>query len=472
MVAAELKGYAKSVRIVEPCTDFKGDESGEYDTVVDHLEAGFSLDQAKPADDKNETAMLLDDLVTYFERFISFPTKHHAKVLAMWTLHTFIIDRDLFQYTPYLWIYSPEKESGKSKVQELLNLVVKNPWRIITPSEAAIYRTLNKDPKCLLWDEIDTVFNEKGTATEGLRAVLNGGFEKGIDVTRCIGPSFEAGNFKVFSPKCIAGIGLDNVPDTVRSRSIPFPMKRRKATEQLERFRSRLVKVEVEPLVERLAAWSEEIDFGEKDLSWFEKLSDREADIWEVLLAVADKAGEKWGREARVTAIAMHSVADGEAGAEGTLLLTDIAEIFLANGGSPIFSAELLEKLNGLEASPWATIRHGQPLNAHKLAYMLRPYEARSENIRIGPAEGGTVRKGYRLESFWDDFGRYLPPEAFEPLHRYMRTKTGTYSGTEPPEPELDFSKKPNGSGGVDPCSGVAVQVATGDSSELLGRVR
>ncbi len=346
MIAAELKSYATSVRIVQSRDD------GEYTSVIHHLEDGLSLEDAEPADDKNETATLLDDLLTYFKRFISFPTKHHAKVLALWTLHTFVIDRDLFQFTPYLWIYSPEKESGKSKVQELLALVVKNPWRIITPSEAAIFRTLNKTPKCLLWDEIDTVFNEKGAATEGLRAILNAGFEKGAEVTRCVGPSFEAQNFRVFSAKCIAGIGFDNVPDTVRGRSIPFPMKRRKDTEQVERLRARQVKVEIEPLVERLVLWSEEIDFGEKSPPWYDKLGDRQADIWEVLLAVADKAGAKWGEEARTASIAMHSVADGEDEVEGALLLADIAEVFLGTEGEPIFSAELLEKLNGAGNEP------------------------------------------------------------------------------------------------------------------------
>ncbi len=295
MVAAELKGYARSVRIVQSCDD------GEHTSVIHHLEEGLSLEDAASADDKNETATLLNDLVTYFERFITFPTIHHAKVLALWTLHTYVIDRDLFQFTPYLWIYSPERESGKSKVQELLALVVKNPWRIVTPSEAAIYRTLNKTQKCLLWDEIDTVFNEKGAATEGLRALLNAGFEKGAEVTRCNATSFEPANFKVFSPKCLAGIGLENVPDTVRGRSIPFPMKRRRVAERRERLCARRVKVEIEPLVERLVSWSEEIDFGETEPPWFATLRDREADIWEVLLAVADKAGEKWGAEARAT---------------------------------------------------------------------------------------------------------------------------------------------------------------------------
>ena len=472
MIAAELEGCAKSVRIVEPATDYKDGESGEYDSVIDHLEAGFSLEDAKPADDKNETATLLDDLVIFFRRFITFPTKHHAKVLSLWTLHTYVLDRDLFQFTPYLWIYSPEKESGKSKVQELLALVVMNPWRIITPSEAAIYRTLNKTPKCLLWDEIDTVFNERGAATEGLRAILNAGFEKGAEVTRCNATSFEPANFKVFSAKCIAGIGLDNVPDTVRGRSIPFPMKRRKATEQVERLRARQVKVEIEPLVERLVAWSGKIDFGKKPPPWFDKLGDRQADIWEVLLAVADMAGEKWGLDARAAAVAMHSVADGEAEVEGALLLADIAGVFLGTEGEPIFSAELLEKLNGLETSPWATFRNGAGLSVQKLAAMLRPYGAKPVNIRIGSAEDGSVRKGYRLESFWDAFGRYIPSEAFKSLHRYNSTETGTYSDTEPSDPELDFGKKPNGSGGVDRGSGVAAQVATGDSSELLGRVR
>jgi hypothetical protein len=51
------------------------------------------------------------------------------------------------------------------------------------------------------------------------------------------------------------------------------------------------------------------------------------------------------------------------------------------------------------------------------------------------------VRKGYRLESFWDAFGRYLSPEVFEPLHRYMPTKTGTCDDSAPEDPELDFGK-------------------------------
>jgi len=159
-------------------------------------------------------ARLLDDVQAFLRRYVVL-TDAQATAVVLWAAHTHAIDA--FEVTPFLAITSPEKRCGKTRLLDVLELLVANPWRAVMPSEAVVYRKIAADAPTLMLDETDAIFNTKNTNTEPLRALLNAGNRRGTSVPRCVGPTQQVVNFEVFGPKALAGIGL--LPDTVADRS-------------------------------------------------------------------------------------------------------------------------------------------------------------------------------------------------------------------------------------------------------------
>src|SRR5713101_2879419 len=125
----------------------------------------------------------LDKLIALLRKYVVM-TEPQYLVTALWIVHTHGVL--CFDQTPYLTVTSPERQCGKSRLLELLELLVPRPWATIMPSEATLYRRIAKETPTLLLDEADAVFapgNEN--RYEGLRAILNAGHRRGATVTRC-----------------------------------------------------------------------------------------------------------------------------------------------------------------------------------------------------------------------------------------------------------------------------------------------
>jgi hypothetical protein len=63
--------------------------------------------------------------------------------------------------------------SGKSTLIEHLEMVVERPWKVITPTEAVVFRKLDRDQPTLLLDEYDAIWKDRDQ--EPLGALLNAG---------------------------------------------------------------------------------------------------------------------------------------------------------------------------------------------------------------------------------------------------------------------------------------------------------
>jgi hypothetical protein len=202
----------------------------------------------------------------------------------------------------------------------------------------------------------------------------------------------------------VALAGIGDLPDTVLTRSITVKMRRRAPTEYIEPYRRRIHAPEGEKLRVELARWT---SAHESRLSeaWPEMPSgivDREADVWEPLLAVADAAGEEWPELARFAARALVTEARESPASMGIRLLSDLFEIF--NGHEVMSTDDLLKALHGVEESPWDDL-YGKPLNPRGLSQRLRKYEVSSKTVRL-PV--GTA-KGYARADLWDVWQRYTP---------------------------------------------------------------
>lgn len=367
------------------------------------------------ADAETDGAVLLDDVSSFVRRFVAAPNDWAIPTIALWAAHAHALD--CFDSTPRLALLSPEPGSGKTRTLEVLDLLVPRPMHALNSSAAPIFRSIDTARPTLLFDEVDALWGRgKDDNAEDLRALLNAGHRRGASIPRCVGPSHAVQHFPVFAATALAGLG--DLPDTLMSRSIPIRMRRRAPGEHVEPFRHRVVAPQGHLLRGRLKAWTESV-FDQLDNAWPEMpdgITDRPADTWEALLAIADAAGGHWPTTARAACVAACKVVASRDASLGVRLLADLRAVF---GDDDRLSTDtILDRLHALDEAPWSELR-GKALDARGLARRLNQYDVKSTKVKIGDAS----LRGYRREDLWDAWTRYLPsaPQEAEP--------------TEPPEP-------------------------------------
>jgi hypothetical protein len=254
------------------------------------------------------TAELLTAVQAFIEQYVALPEPEMGAVLALWTLHTWVLPA--CDATPYLLILSSEPGAGKSRLLEVLSYVVRKPWNTAATTSTALFRRMSTDQPTLLLDELDTVFRG-GRTNESLRAVLNAGNRRGSTVTRCDG-KWGTREYATFGAKAMAGIDTGFLPDTVVDRSIVIAMSRTHG--QVQRLRPRVAAAQAAPLAYTLEQWSliavDELAAIQPDIP--AGLSDRQADAWESLLSISTFASDEWSQAGRTAANAL----SGDSGAE------------------------------------------------------------------------------------------------------------------------------------------------------------
>jgi hypothetical protein len=345
-------------------------------------------------------ALLLAQVVDLLRRYVVFPSIHQVIAVALWAAHTHALAAA--DSTPYLAVTSAEKRSGKTRLFDLVELLVARAWRAVLPSEAVVFRKVHKDSPTLLLDEADAIWG-KDNEHEGLRALLNAGHRRGVRVPRMVGSGsdMKVAEFDVFCPKGIAGIGV--LPDTIGDRSIPIRLARRMKTEHVERFRFKEAEALAEPVRRGLERWAEEEISALRDARPdLPDINDRAADGWEPLLAIADSASGDWPQRARLAAVALHGD-DVQDDTFGVRLLADIREVFADAGEDRLPSADLAKRLADIEEAPWGDLR-GRSLDARGLAWRLRRFDIGPKKLRVGE----TTTRGYTIGDFAEAWSRYL----------------------------------------------------------------
>ncbi len=95
-------------------------------------------------------SVLVFELMAFVRTYVVM-TRAQLLIVALWIIHTFCIEA--FEQTPYLSVTSPEKQCGKTRFLETLEVLVARPWLAILPSEAVLYRTIDQRVPTLLLDE-------------------------------------------------------------------------------------------------------------------------------------------------------------------------------------------------------------------------------------------------------------------------------------------------------------------------------
>ncbi len=388
---------------------------------------------AQPVAVDHPGAIALEDVAVALSRFVAFPSPAARDAVALWVAHAHVVAA--FESSPRLALLSPEPASGKTRTLEVLELLCPRPMHALNASTAAIFRSIEGERPTLLLDEVDAIFGRRpGDENEDLRALLNAGHRRGATIPRCVGPTMEVRRFPVYAALALAGLG--DLPDTLMSRSVIVRMRRRAPGEGIESFRYRLAEPDLHEVRDRLAAW---LDSIRADLAghWPELpdgITDRPADCWEPLVAIADLAGDDWPARARVACVELCRVAEGREASLGVRLLADLRAVF--GDDDRLTTETALTRLHELDEAPWAELR-GRPLDARGLARRLAAYGVRSTKVKIA----GKALQGYRREDLWDSWQRYMPstPPSPEPTEltepRWSDASAGVLDAEQVPEP-------------------------------------
>jgi putative DNA primase/helicase len=386
------------------------DESGWRTSILDELTEERRGPTSSPAVETGDArwpepvdgAELLDLIESTFRRFLILPD-HAAEVIALFVVHTYAFNASGF--TPYLCIVSPAKRCGKTRVLDVLTAIVREPLSTGSATAAALFRLIESTAPTLLIDEFDAMGEEQ---MDAVRAVLNMGFKAGGFVHRCVGDDHEVKAFACFCPKVLAGIG--KLPDTVMDRSIVVTLRRKLKTEKVERFRH----FDGSELSAKCARWTaDKLPQLETAAPFMpDGLNDRQEDIWEPLIAIADAAGGDWPRKARdaAKAFAGDRPEDDQTGIE---LLRDIAKFLEEDQGvGPIPSKDLIANLVAIEESRWSAYgKRGDAITPQQLARLLKPFGVAPRSVRIGEV----TAKGYDRDALQEIIGRYLDPKSSKP---------------------------------------------------------
>jgi hypothetical protein len=344
---------------------------------------------------KTDGEALLEEVRTYLARFVVYPSAEAHVAHTLWVAHTHLF-------------LSPEPASGKTRALEITETLVPRPVEAINTTPAYLFRKVS-DPKGLptiLYDEIDTLFGPRAKDNEEVRGVLNAGHRRGAMAGRCVmrGKEILTEELPAFCAVALAGIG--NLPDTIITRSVVIRMRRRAPNEHVEPYRRRIHASCGHALRERFAAWAAQVGPSLEGVApeMPSGVEDRDADVWEPLLAVADAAGGAWPSAARLAAVALVTLAKKRTPSLGVRLLADLWAVFNEPQVRHVMAtSQILEALNGMEEAPWGDLK-GKPLDARRLANYLRQYGIESKVVRIGER----TFKGYSREDLHDAWVRYL----------------------------------------------------------------
>jgi hypothetical protein len=358
-------------------------------------------------------AALLNEVEAFHRRFNIFPREAAYVAVTLWDAHAHLIDA--FDGTARIAFLSPEPGSGKSRALEIIETLTPRAATTINASPNALFRLVEAEegPPTLLFDEIDTVFGPKAGDNEPVRGFPNSGYRRGGKSLRCVGDGSNqtAAWFSSFCAVAMAGLG--SLPDTILTRSVIIRMRKRAPNEKVEPYRRRVHEKQGHVLRDRLAKWADTVRAQVAD-AWPEMpegVSDRPADVWEPLLAVADAAGGAWPARARAACLELIDAAkeDDEASL-GIRLLTDLRDTVFC-GADRMPTAVILECLTAMDDAPWADM-DGKPLTSRGLSKILSQYVT-AANKPIRPRTFRTASgtpKGYYAEDLADAWTRYCPP--------------------------------------------------------------
>jgi hypothetical protein len=390
-------------KLVKDCHPDRGGDPAEFRLIADAYHV-LSDETRRAAYDASyvDGGALLDEVTAKLSEFVVFSSPEAATACTLYAAASYAAPR--LEVAPRLVIKSPVPRCGKTRLLDVMGLLVNRPEKAGNISPAALVRLIDEhDPPTIILDETDVTFGAKrGTDEQAdyLRQVLNLGFVRGYPYRRYNPASREVEDCPTFAMAILASI--KDIPDTIMDRGVTIPMRRKAPNEKVTRFRQRIHPPVIRELAERLGDWAAPRSqlIAEAWPALPDELNDRAQDTWEPLLAVAEIAGGEWPARARAAALVLAADAAVDKGL-GVRLLADLRTVF--GDADRLPTGLILRRLHDLEESPWDEDK----LNPHGLATLLADFDVRPKLLRFPDRP----LRGYERAQLADTWGRYLPAD-------------------------------------------------------------
>ena len=239
---------------------------------------------------------LLADLEAWFQAHIHTRSEDAYIVLALWTVHTHVLDQQAT--TPRVAVTSPVPGCGKTTVLEHLERLTPNPLMGSHATPALIARVVGSDRPTLLLDETDNLLDPKREGVGDLVSILNSGYRKGGVRPTLIpakGGGWDVSELPTYAAVALAGIG-DHLPDSLRTRCIVIELDRAQPGE-IQHTDWDEIEPQAHALRDQVTAWAEQGLTTPKPK--IDGLHGREREVWLPLLHVAAAAGDDYLARAR-----------------------------------------------------------------------------------------------------------------------------------------------------------------------------
>jgi hypothetical protein len=241
---------------------------------------------------------LLNEVVAWFKRFV-FPTdENDLDILALWTIHTWLVDETFT--TPRLLIDSPVPGSGKTTLLEHLGKLCFSAVQMAAVSSPAMLgRITANGVRTLLLDEADRSLDPKDPNTKNLIAILNSGYKKGGSRPVLVKEkdNWVVQEMSTYSPVAIAG-NTPLLPDDTRSRCITIRLMPA-STGEIEPSDWEYIEPEIDALSLRISATTDR--YREQVRSIKPELppgcENRLRERWRPLKRIASVAGHHWANK-------------------------------------------------------------------------------------------------------------------------------------------------------------------------------
>ncbi len=235
---------------------------------------------------------LYDRIYKYIKQYVFFIDDRYIAYLSLWVIGTYF--HRCFSHYPYVWI-NAEKQSGKSLLMKVLSRIAFNGVIIIDPTAAIIFRDVAANSVTQFFDEMEQLTKHDKENRNAIFAIFNSGFEKGTSVKRAEkikSGGFDIREFSTYSPKMFAGI--NSIDEVLRDRTVKLRMMRKKPDEHVDRYKETKMNLEYQAKLRddlyffALKHGPEVAKIYEDGQFNLHHLSDREKDIWEPIIAIAE----------------------------------------------------------------------------------------------------------------------------------------------------------------------------------------
>ena len=170
---------------------------------------------------REDGPVILEKMIAFIKRYLEMPREHDYLILALWTAHTYLIEK--FNTTPILYFHGVY-ETGKTRGGEVLEEIAFRAERLTSPTEAGMFRAAHLFKTSLIIDEVK-LWGQDGNPE--VARLIKSRYKRGQKVLRVNlnlkGQEEQLEYFDVFGPLVLCT--KETIDPDIQNRCILFVMR-------------------------------------------------------------------------------------------------------------------------------------------------------------------------------------------------------------------------------------------------------